>query len=159
MCEVDLNRAIENTLTVAQNEYRYVAHLRTDFGPLPPVRCHIGEVTQAILNLVVNAAHAIAEVAKETAQKGRITVRTRLEGDDVIVSISDTGCGIPEPIQGRVFEPFFTTKASGKGAGQGLAVARAIVAGKHGGKLWFESVVGQGTTFFMRVPCGTRNAR
>jgi two-component system, NtrC family, sensor kinase len=155
MVEVDLNQAIETTLTIAQNEYKYVAYLRTELGPLPPIRCHVGEVNQAVLNLVVNAAHAIADVVKGTDKKGRITVRTRLEGDDVIVSVSDTGGGIPEPIRNRIFEPFFTTKEAGKGVGQGLAVARSIVAGKHGGKLWFESVVGQGTTFFMRVPCGT----
>jgi PAS domain S-box-containing protein len=157
MGEIDLNRAIQTTLTLASNEYKYVAHLRVDLGPLPPVVCHAGEVNQALLSLVVNAAHAIGEVVKGTEQKGRITVRTRLDGDHALVSVEDTGGGIPEPIRERIFEPFFTTKEVGKGTGQGLAIARSVVAGKHGGKLWFETVVGQGTTFFMRLPCKGQN--
>ncbi|HEY3498586.1 MAG TPA: ATP-binding protein [Polyangiaceae bacterium] len=157
MAEVDLNHAILSTLTVARNEYKHVAHLSTEFGLLPPVYCHVGELNQAVLNLVVNAARAVAEVTKGTDKKGRITVRTRLDGDAVIVSIEDTGAGIPEPIRNRIFDPFFTTKERRSGTGQGLTIARTIVADKHGGKLWFETVVGQGTTFFLRVPCRGQN--
>ena len=159
MAEVDLNSAILTTLTVARNEYKHVAYLCTEFGLLPPVYCHVGELNQAVLNLVINAARAIGEVVKGTEKKGRITVRTRLDGDDVIVAIEDTGAGIPEPIRNRIFDPFFTTKESRKGTGQGLTIARSVVAEKHGGSLWFETVVGQGTTFFMRLPCYGPNAR
>jgi NO-binding membrane sensor protein with MHYT domain/signal transduction histidine kinase len=148
----DLNQAIRSTLVVAHNEYKYVAELDTHFGDLPPVPCHLGEINQVILNLVVNASHAIGDVVKETGSLGKITVRTRLDGDAVEISIGDTGTGIPEAAQNKVFDPFFTTKEIGKGTGQGLAIARSVVVNKHGGTLRFETVGGEGTTFFIRLP-------
>jgi PAS domain S-box-containing protein len=148
----DLNRALENTLAVAKCEYRDVADVVMDFGPLPPVPCYLGELNQVFLNLIVNAAHAIADEPRE-GRRGVIAVRSRDLGGAVEVTVSDTGCGIPEEIRERVFEPFFTTKAPGRGTGQGLAIAHAIVADKHGGSLAFESEVGVGTTFVVRLPC------
>ncbi|HEY3913918.1 MAG TPA: ATP-binding protein [Verrucomicrobiae bacterium] len=148
----DLNKAIESTLIVARNEVKYVADVETGLGDLPPVTCHLGDLNQVFLNLFVNAAHAIADVVKGTGEKGRITVRTWLEGDGVVVSVADTGTGIPERVRGKVFDPFFTTKEVGKGTGQGLALARAIVVEKHGGTLSFETEMGKGTTFFIRLP-------
>jgi signal transduction histidine kinase len=126
----------------------------TDFAPdLPPVLCLPGEFNQVILNLVVNAAHAIADVVKpETGAKGIIKITTRLENTWVEIRIADTGSGIPEAIHPRIFEPFFTTKEVGKGTGQGLAIARATIVKKHDGQLTFESTVGQGTTFIIRLP-------
>lgn len=109
------------------------------------------EINQVILNLVVNAAHAIKEKAKAD-EKGSITVRTRSRGEFVEISIADTGQGIPEAIRSRIFEPFFTTKDVGKGTGQGLALAHSVVVKKHHGKIWFESEVGVGTTFFIDLP-------
>jgi signal transduction histidine kinase len=153
MAPVDLNRAIESTLVIARNEYKYVADVETRFAPLPPVLCHAGDINQAVLNIVVNAAHAIADVVDGTPARGRITVTTALEGDEtVVVSIADTGGGIPEAIRDRVFDPFFTTKEVGRGTGQGLAIARAIVVDRHRGELALDSEVGRGTTCFLRLP-------
>ncbi len=148
----DLNRALESTLIVARNELKYVADVETDFQGLPPVVCHLGDLNQVFLNLLVNASHAIEEVVRDTGNKGRIIVRTRLEGDAVEISISDTGTGIPEDARDRIFDPFFTTKEVGKGTGQGLALARAIIVEKHGGTLRFETEMGKGTTFIIRLP-------
>ena len=148
----DLNAALESTIIVARNELRYVADVETAFGELPPVICHVGDLNQVFLNLLVNAAHAITDVVKNSGKRGRIRVETRTEDDSAVVSISDTGAGIPEAIRMRIFEPFFTTKGVGKGTGQGLALARSIVVEKHGGSLTFESEVGKGTTFYIRIP-------
>jgi two-component system, NtrC family, sensor kinase len=158
MTSVDLNRAIESTLIIARNEYKYVADVETDFGELPAVRCHGGDVNQVVLNIVVNAAHAIGEVVMGTEKRGRIAVRTRVEGDMAVVSIQDSGGGIPLAIQDRIFDPFFTTKEVGKGTGQGLAIARSVVVDKHGGELSFTSVPDQGTTFVLRLPIDGQGA-
>lgn len=148
----DLNHVVERSLAIAINEYRYVADLETQFGDLPPVRCHAGEIGQVILNLVVNAGHAIADVVQGREQKGTLEVRTWQEDNRAIIAIRDTGTGIPEAIRPRIFDPYFTTKAVGKGTGQGLALAWAVIEQKHGGTLTFESTVGEGTTFFIRLP-------
>jgi two-component system NtrC family sensor kinase len=150
----DLNKALADTLTVARNELKYVADVETDFGDLPPVVCHLADLNQVFLNILVNAAHAIGTVMKVSGVKGRIRVKTRLDGDRVTVSISDTGCGIPEAIRSRVFDQFFTTKEVGRGTGQGLALARSIVVEKHGGRIAFEPNPPQGTTFVVSVPTG-----
>jgi two-component system, NtrC family, sensor kinase len=151
---VDLNHAIETTLTVARNEWKYVAETVTDLAPdLPPVPCLPGEFNQVILNLIVNAAHAIGDVVKNVeGAKGTIRIATRLVGSWAEIAISDTGGGIPENIRHRIFEPFFTTKEVGKGTGQGLAIARSTIVKKHGGELLFESTAGKGTTFTIRLP-------
>jgi signal transduction histidine kinase len=151
---VDLNRAIETTITIARNEWKYVAEVVTQFDPsLPPVSCFVGEFNQVILNLIVNAADAIRETVAES-QKGKITISTCQKGSVVEVSVSDSGGGIPQEIRSRIFEPFFTTKEVGKGSGQGLALAHAVIVKKHGGKIWFESEPGKGTTFFLQLPWG-----
>ncbi len=149
---VDLNHALTSTLTIARNEYKYVADLETDLVDLPQVLCHAGEINQVVLNILVNAAHAIADRVQGTDERGRILLRTRVEGDTVLISIADSGNGIPPDIQARIFDPFFTTKEVGKGTGQGLAIARSVVVEKHGGELSFETEVGKGTTFFIRLP-------
>jgi two-component system NtrC family sensor kinase len=155
----DLNRALLNTLTVARHEYKYVAEVVTDLEELPAVVCHAGDLNQVFLNLVVNAAQAIAEVAAETRQLGRITIRSRRDGDDVHFSFSDTGPGIPEAVQARLFEPFFTTKKRGQGTGQGLPLCRAMVEERHGGQIWFDSAPGRGATFHVRIPIEPRPRR
>jgi signal transduction histidine kinase len=152
MTDLDLNRAIESTLVIASNEYKYVAEMETHLGEIPHVLCHAGEVNQAVLNVIVNAAHAINDVVKDSGRLGKITVSTRHEGDSVIISIKDTGGGIPEHIRARIFDPFFTTKEVGKGTGQGLAIARSVLVDKHGGDLTMETEVGLGTTFHLRLP-------
>jgi PAS domain S-box-containing protein len=152
MSPIDLNRAIQSTLVVARSEYKYVAELVTDFGDIPPVICHGGQINQVVLNLIVNAAHAIADRNKSTNAKGEITVRTRLMAGEVVISISDTGTGIPESIRNRIFEPFFTTKEVGRGTGQGLSMAHNTVVQGHGGTLSFQTEAGEGTTFFVQLP-------
>jgi PAS domain S-box-containing protein len=152
MAPVDLNRAIQSTLTIANTEFKYVADLEVDLGELPLVTCHVNEINQVVLNLVVNAAHAIGDVVKGGDGKGVITVRTRRDGESVLISIGDTGTGIPAAIAQRVFEPFFTTKASGHGTGQGLALVRAVIKDRHNGDVSFESKDGCGTTFTVRLP-------
>jgi signal transduction histidine kinase len=152
MAPVDLNLAIANTLTIARNEYKYVADVHTSLGELPPVVGHGGDLCQVLLNIVVNAAHAVADQVGDSGRRGTIGVRTWAEGETVKIAISDTGGGIPEAIQGKIFEPFFTTKPVGRGTGQGLAIARSVVVDRHGGSLTFQTEAGKGTTFLIEVP-------
>ena len=152
MSEVDLNCSINSTLVVARSEYRDVADLETDLAEIPRVTCHGGQINQVVLNLVVNAAHAIGDVIKKGGARGRIVVRTYVENGRVIISIGDSGGGIPEAIRARIFDPFFTTKEVGRGTGQGLSVSRNVVVKGHGGELDFTTELGQGTTFFVRLP-------
>ena len=153
---VDLNRAIESTLTVSRNEWKYVADTLTDFDPqLPLVPCLPGDLNQVILNLVVNAAHAVGDKVGASGQKGTIAVTTRRDGDWAEIRVRDTGTGIPEGIRAKVYDPFFTTKPVGRGTGQGLAIAHAIITEKHHGTIDFETDPGCGTTFIIRLPlCG-----
>ncbi|HEU5091876.1 MAG TPA: ATP-binding protein [Nitrospira sp.] len=150
---VDLNKAIESTVTVARNEWKYVADMTTDLAPdLPLVPCLLGEFNQVILNMIVNAAHAIGEVVKDSGQKGLISIASHRVGECVEIRLTDTGAGIPEEIRNKIFDPFFTTKEVGKGTGQGLAIARSVVVDKHRGAITVESQVGKGTTFIIRLP-------
>jgi signal transduction histidine kinase len=152
---VDINRAIESTILVSKNEWKYVAGLTTDLDPeLPPVPCMAGEFNQVMLNLIVNAAQAIGDVVRGSNRKGSIRIGTRRDGEWVEVRVSDTGTGIPEDIRARMFTPFFTTKEVGKGTGQGLAMAHAVIVKKHQGTIRFESETGVGTTFVVRLPLG-----
>jgi signal transduction histidine kinase len=155
MADVDINRAIRTTLNMARNEYKSLAELETDLADLPPVRCHAGDFNQVMLNLLLNAAHAIGDTVDGSSAKGKITVRTRCIGDFVEVSITDTGDGIPESVRARIFEPFVTTKEVGRGTGQGLALSRGIVVDKLKGSLHFETETGSGTTFYIRLPFST----
>lgn len=148
---VDLGEAIRSTLVVAAHEYRRVADVTLELDPIPLVRCNPGEINQVILNLLVNAGYAIEDRVGATGARGTITVGTRRDGDDVLVSVRDTGVGIPYDVQSRIFEPFFTTRGPGRGSGQGLAISRAVVE-KHGGRITFESVPGAGAHFCVRLP-------
>ena len=151
---LDLNHAIQSTITVARNEWKYVAEMETDLDPsLPLICCQPGEFNQVILNVIVNAAHAISDVVgKSGSKKGTIKVQTRNGPECAEIRIQDTGTGIPEKLRGRIFDPFFTTKEIGKGTGQGLAIARSVVVDKHDGTIHFESEEGKGTTFIIRLP-------
>jgi PAS domain S-box-containing protein len=152
----DINHAIDCTALVSKNEWKYVADLTTDLAPnLPPVPCLVGEFNQVILNLIVNAAHAIHDVVGETGQRGSILISTRQVGRCVEIRVADTGAGIPEAIHSKIFDPFFTTKDVGKGTGQGLAIAHAVVVQKHGGSIRFETKPGIGTTFIIDLPLKT----
>jgi PAS domain S-box-containing protein len=150
---VDLNDGIRNTVTVSRNEWKYVAEIHLELDPhLPKVLALAGEINQVLLNIIVNAAHAIGDVVKGTEKRGSITLRTKTDGDWVLIQVSDTGGGIPERIRAKIFDPFFTTKEVGKGTGQGLAIARSVVVDKHGGTIDVDSTVGVGTTFTVRLP-------
>jgi signal transduction histidine kinase len=138
---------------IAAHEYKYVADVATELGDLPPVRCNAGEINQAVLNLVINAAHAIRDVVGQTGARGKITVSTRHDAGEVEIAISDTGTGIAPEIRDQIYDPFFTTKEVGRGTGQGLAIVRSVV-DKHGGSLRFDTEPGAGTTFFLRLPVG-----
>lgn len=155
LAPVDLNTIITNTLTVARNEYKYVAEIELELGDIPTVEGDAGDLGQAFLNLIVNASHAIAEMQEQAgdgAGLGRITITTRADEDAVIVDVADTGGGIPTEVRDRVFEPFFTTKEAGRGTGQGLAITRNQVVKKHGGRIEFEVDDGVGTTFHIWLP-------
>ncbi len=151
----NVNQAIEATAVVATNEWKYHAELKTDLDPnLPFVPCNIGEINQVVLNLIVNAAHAIRDSELKDG-KGLILVSTRQYDQYVVITIQDDGGGIPEHVQGKIFEPFFTTKEVGVGTGQGLAIAHNVITKSHGGHIWFETEQGKGTTFFIRLSLDT----
>ena len=152
--QVDINAALQTTLVVARNEIKYVAKVETDLAPdLPLVLGYAGELNQVFLNLLINAAHAIGEVAAEhKGGQGTITIKTWFESDTIHISIADTGSGIDAKIINRIFDPFFTTKDVGKGTGQGLAIARSAIVDKHAGKIWCESELGKGSTFYIDLP-------
>jgi signal transduction histidine kinase len=123
-----------------------------DLDPaLPPVRCLSDEVSQVFLNLIVNAAHAIEDSPRAGAG-GLITITSRLDGDKVEVRVADNGTGIPAAVRHKVFDPFFTTKDVGRGTGQGLPLAHAVVVQRHGGSLRFETEEAAGTTFIVTLP-------
>ncbi|MCU1428241.1 MAG: putative Histidine kinase [Actinomycetia bacterium] len=150
----DMNEALQNTLTVARNEYKYVADIDVDLGPIPLVDCVASDLNQVFLNLIVNAAHAIGDTVIGTPDRGLITVHTAFDEKhhDVVITIADTGTGVAPELVERIFEPFFTTKSVGRGTGQGLAIAHTIVAERHHGSLTFETALGVGTTFTIRLP-------
>jgi len=155
-CVADINKAIETTITVARNEWKDTAEVETSFCPgAGSVPCYIAEINQVILNLLINAAHAIAQRNESGWNgQGRIMIRTSCEEGCAEISIQDNGCGIPASVQPHIFQPFFTTKEPGVGSGQGLALAYAAVVKKHGGTIRFETKQGEGTTFFVRLPLG-----
>lgn len=147
----DLNRAIENAATITHSIWKDSAGLETRLDPkLPPVNCRIGEMNQVFLNLIVNAAQAIEQAEKEGS--GQIVIATNSAGDEVVITVSDTGCGVPEEIRDQVFHPFFTTKSVGKGSGQGLAICYDIVVNKHQGRIEVGGVPGEGAVFTVHLP-------
>jgi PAS domain S-box-containing protein len=149
----DVPNAIDNAIKVSRNEWKYHSEFQLDLDPSAQfLPCYPGDFNQVLLNMLVNASHAINDKYADLEEKGLITIKTRREGDWLELSISDTGCGIPEKNLHRIFDPFFTTKEVGKGTGQGLAICHDIVVKKHGGTINVTSEVGQGTTFVLRFP-------
>jgi PAS domain S-box-containing protein len=151
----DLNHALQTTLLVASNEYKYVAKIHTEFSDLPHVVCNIGELNQVFLNLIVNAAHAIHDAGKDL-DTGEIKISTAVAGESAVIRISDNGCGVPPENLSKLYDPFFTTKEVGRGTGQGLAISHSILVDKHGGEISVKSDVGVGTEFTLRLPIGGR---
>jgi PAS domain S-box-containing protein len=154
----DINHGIETTIAISRNEWKYSAELETDLDPqLPAVVCQIDEINQVILNMIINAVQAIQEkYPPETGEKGKITISTLKFNDYIHIKIKDTGVGIPEEIRQRIFDPFFTTKGVGKGTGQGLSLAHQIIVQKHKGKIYVDSMAGEGTTFTIELPVGEK---
>jgi PAS domain S-box-containing protein len=150
----DINKEIEKTITITRNEWKYVAEMKTDFdSTLPLVPCYRAELNQVVLNMIVNAAHAIDEAKKDnSSQRGTIHIRTYRKDNWAKIRISDTGAGIPEDIRHKIFDLFFTTKGPGKGSGQGLSISHSVIVEKHKGTLDLESQVGKGTTFIIALP-------
>jgi signal transduction histidine kinase len=152
MAANDLNQAVRDTVVVATSEIRHVADVRLELDEaLPPVWCDIASINQVVLNLVVNASHAMKAQA-EAGHRGTLTIRSRTDGDDVVLQVTDTGTGIPPEVAHRIFDQFFTTKPVGQGTGQGLALAHTVIHDHHGGTITFESISGAGTTFTVRLP-------
>ena len=152
---VVINTIIETTVLVARNEWKYIANVSTNLAAdIPPIPCHIDELGQVVLNLLVNAADAIAEKLgrNPVGDKGEIHISTQVVDSFVEIRIRDTGAGIPARIRGRIFDPFFTTKEVGRGTGQGLAISHDVITEKHGGTLTFETEEGVGTTFIIHLP-------
>jgi len=145
---VNINLALENTLLVASNNYKYIADIETQFTEIPAIECFPGELNQVFLNIILNAAHAIEDSNKG---RGKITITTNATETGIAIRISDTGTGIPEAIRDRIFDPFFTTKDVGKGTGQGLNIGYRIIHEQHGGTLTFQSETGVGTTFIIEL--------
>jgi PAS domain S-box-containing protein len=154
----DINHALQTTLLVASNEYKYLAKIHTDLADLPEIICNVGELNQVFLNLIVNAAHAIQDAGKDV-NTGEIQISTALVGDAAVIRISDNGCGVPAENLSKLFDPFFTTKEVGRGTGQGLAISHSILVDKHGGDIGVQSRVGIGTEFTLRLPIGGRATR
>jgi signal transduction histidine kinase len=150
----DINHGIETTIVISRNEWKYCAELETNLDDeLPLVYCQIDEINQVILNMIVNAAQAIQEnLPQGSEQKGKILISTRKHENKVLITVQDTGSGIPAEIRARIFDPFFTTKGVGKGTGQGLSMAHNIIAKKHQGVICVDSDPGQGTVFTIELP-------
>jgi PAS domain S-box-containing protein len=149
----DINKAIESTVTVARNVWKYHAEVTLNLDPaLPLIHCIPGPVNEVLLNIIVNAAHAIADKVGESGELGTIEITTETHSDWSVIRIKDSGSGIPESAQQHVFEPFFTTKQVGKGTGQGLSISHKIIVEQHNGQLNFETEPGIGTTFTIKLP-------
>jgi PAS domain S-box-containing protein len=154
MEKADVHQLLESTLVMLRNKRKKMLDIQTDLcHTLPRVACYPGELSQVFLNLLINAADAI----QEKGEPGVIKITTRIKNGKMEVSIADTGCGIPEAIKEDVFHLFFTTKGVDKGTGQGLSMAHKIITEKHKGKLFFESKVGVGTTFYIHLPIEGEN--
>jgi signal transduction histidine kinase len=148
--KASVNEILDNALKLAHCEYRRRVQVETDFGEIPEIECEPHQLGQVFLNLLVNAGHAIDG-------EGTVTVRSAVEGDSIHVSIADNGSGIPPEHRDKIFSTGFTTKAAGVGTGLGLAISRDIIVDRHGGTIDFESEVGKGTTFHIRIPMAAAN--
>jgi PAS domain S-box-containing protein len=154
----DINAVVNTAVTVTRNAHKTVATVTLDLGDLPSALTYKNELCQVIINLIVNAAHAIESAQKLDRRAGKIVIRTRAEHDSVRIEVSDNGSGIPDSVMDKIFDPFFTTKEVGKGTGQGLALARTTIVEKHGGQIGVQSAVGQGSTFTITLPMGNHDS-
>ncbi|HKL43147.1 MAG TPA: response regulator [Clostridia bacterium] len=148
----NLNEGIEETLIIAKNEYKYVAAIEKNLGEIPDVEAYAGEINQVILNIIINAVHAIKE-NKGKIDHGLIKIKTELINDESVhLSITDNGCGMDESTKSKIFDPFFTTKDVGVGTGLGLSITYDIITNKHSGSIEVESYKDIGTTINISLP-------
>jgi PAS domain S-box-containing protein len=150
----NINETLENAELISRNEWKYHAEVENEFAQdMQYLNCYEPELNQVFMNLIVNAAHTTKDaVDQKIIEKGRIFVKTSMNNNKFLIVISDNGLGIPKEYQERVYDPFFTTKEVGKGTGQGLSIAHKIVTERHGGKIWFETELNKGTTFYVEIP-------
>ncbi len=159
MQQVDLHNIIQSTIAISRNEWKHAAKLETDFDPqLPHVDGLKDELGQVMLNLIVNAVHAIEDQEHKEGENGLIRISTKLDGEWVEIQVEDNGCGIPQESHSKIFEPFFTTKDVGRGSGQGLAIVYNVITNKHHGKLSVHSEQGKWTTLTIRLPLANPDA-
>ncbi|MDD3051667.1 MAG: ATP-binding protein [Candidatus Cloacimonetes bacterium] len=151
---INLNNAVQSTITICRNEWKYHAEMITDFADeLPHVNCNVGEINQVVLNMIVNATHSIIDANKKfNREKGLLEIKTFAKDDYAIITVKDNGLEIPEKNRNKIFDPFFTTKEIGKGTGQGLSIAYSVIVDKHKGRLHFDTKIDEGTTFFIELP-------
>ena len=155
----DINRVLSNVIVISRNEWKHYADVVEKFDPeIPHIPCYINEVNQVFLNLIVNAVQAIQEAGRKPSE-GEIVVKTTSLDDSILISISDNGTGIDKENRSKIFNPFVTTKGVGKGTGQGLSITHDIVTVRHGGRIWFETQVGKGTTFHVLLPGEDRTGK
>jgi PAS domain S-box-containing protein len=156
LTQVDINKMLEQTATISKNEWKYVADLQLELERgIPEISGFPGPLNQVFLNLIINAAHAISEKMEKTGKKGRIVICTKVEHSAVVITVTDTGCGISEDMKQKIFDPLFTANTPGRGTGQGLSFAYSIIHEKHRGTLDVESKAGVGSTFTIRLPLST----
>jgi len=150
----NLNETLENAEIITRNEWKYYADIENRFSDdIPFISCYEADLNQVFMNLIVNAAHAVQDaIEKEIIKRGVIVICTRKAGEKVLISICDNGTGIPKDVHNRIYDPFFTTKEVGKGTGQGLSIVHKTIVEKHQGKIWFETELNKGTTFFISLP-------
>lgn len=151
----DINNALVSTSLVCRNEWKYKAEMHYDLDPdLPPVLCFVNDINQVFLNVLINSAHAIDEKYADNTEKGSIILKTRRDGNDVVITIRDTGVGVDREALERVFDHFYTTKEVGQGTGQGLALSYSIIVNKHHGSIEMDSVKGEWTECIIQLPIG-----
>ena len=146
MQTTDLNHCVQSAVNMVRNEIRCVADLDLSLGTLPPVNCNPQQINLVVVNLLTNAGHAMTD-------HGRISVTTSCVQERILLSVADTGKGIPSEVIGNIFDPFFTTKPVGQGVGLGLSTSYDIIK-NHGGEITVFSEPGVGTTFTISLPLG-----
>jgi signal transduction histidine kinase len=154
----DVNAVINTAVTVTRNAHKTVATVGLELGVVPMLLAYKNELCQVLINVIVNAAHAIESAQKLDRRAGAIGIRSSADAGAVRIDVTDNGCGIPESVMEKIFDPFFTTKEIGRGTGQGLALARSTIVDKHGGHITVQSVVGKGSTFTITLPIDTHES-
>ena len=150
--DYDVNEGIKETLIISRNEYKYFADIKTELNEIPYIKAFGGEINQVILNIIINAVYAVKKKNEKEKEKGLISIKTSSTNTDIIIEISDNGCGISEDKITKIFNPFYTSKPVGTGTGLGLSITYDIITNKHNGLIEVDSTVGVGTKFTITLP-------